>query len=325
MMVVVSPSWPGRERLVGVGWSLLSALLWSTTFVAGRFLLADGKVDPVTLSACRFVLGGGLLLGVGVLTWRRTFFAITGSDYARLALLGLLGIVGMSVLLFHGQQSTTATNSAIIMQLNPIVICLLGLFIGEWLSARRVLGIAVALAGCLLALGVLTSRGVSIDKAHLTGDLYVLASACCWALYTVLGKGVVTRLGGFRATTWAMVFGAVELLVLYAVLPVPHVWPVSGGAWLVIVYLAIFPTAIAFVAWYEAMRHIPLALLNVMQYLTPPTTLLLAWLLLGERLTPGVWIGFALILAGVAIVGAADHRRLVKLPEPLPVAPPTNL
>lgn len=295
------------HRLAGVVWSLLSAILWSTTFVAGRYLLANGQVDPITLSAIRFVVGGLLLVLVAVLRYRAAFFAVSLPQLGRLALLGLFGIVGMSVLLFYGQQSTTATNSAIIMQLNPFMICLLGLFIGERLTARGVTGMAIALAGSLLVVGVLTAQGVRFDARHLAGDLSVLLAALCWAVYSVLGKRTVEELGGFRATAWVMAFGAVELLLLRVCLPVTRIWPQGSGNWLVILYLAIFPTAVAFVAWYEAMRRIPLALLNVMQYLTPPGALLLAWWLLDERIAMASWFGMALIMAGVMLVSADDR------------------
>jgi drug/metabolite transporter (DMT)-like permease len=297
-----------RPRTIGLVWSTLSALLWSTTFVAGRHLLAEGQasVDPVTLSLLRFALGGAVLVAIALARDRAGFLGITARQLGRLALLGLCGIVGMSVLLFYGQQTTTASNSVILMQLNPFMIALLGLAIGERVTVRMLGGLAVALVGILLVVGVLTPRGLQWSGAHLRGDVCVLVSALCWALYAVLGKRTVAELGGFRATTWAMALGALELLVLWALLPGARQWPQGGGPWLAIGYLALFPTALAFVAWYEGMRYLPLALLNVMQYLTPPATLLLAWWLLGERVAPLGWVGIALVLAGVVLVSSGD-------------------
>ena len=315
MTTLSAPHPPGAGRTAGVMWSLLSAVLWSTTFVAGRYLLADGRVDPITLSALRFVIGGLVLVLFAAARDRAAFLAVTPGQLGRLALLGLVGIVGMSVLLFYGQQTTTASNSAIIMQLNPFMIALLGLLIGERLTLRGVLGLFVALAGTLLVVGVASLRGLQFESDRLSGDLCVLLSACCWAIYSVLGKRTVSELGGFRATAWVMAFGAVELLLLWALLPIQHVWPRGAGTWLTILYLAIFPTALAFVAWYEAMRRIPLAVLNVMQYLTPPCTLLLAWLLLGEHITLAGWLGIALIVVGVVLVSAGERRRRQRAEE----------
>jgi len=298
---------------LGVFWSFLSALLWSTTFIGSRYLLDTRLTDPITLSVLRFAIGGAALLLVGLWRYRWSLFAISLADWGRLALLGLFGIVGMSVFLFYGLTSTTATHSVIIMQLSPIMIILLGLFIGECVSLQQVAGIVVALVGCALVVGVLTLHGIQITGGNLAGDLLVLASGFCWAVNAILGKKTSERLGGLRTTVWSMILGAVELLLLRLVLPT-QIWPHGTGSWALILYLAIFPTAIAFFAWFESMRLIPLSLLNVMQYLSPPFTILLAWTLLGERIYAEAWFGIPLTLLGVMLVSweHAPRRRIAR-------------
>jgi drug/metabolite transporter (DMT)-like permease len=69
----------------------------------------------------------------------------------------------------------------------------------------------------------------------------------------------------------------------------------------VILYLAVFPTAVAFFAWYEAMDKIELSLLNVMQYLTPVFTVALAWMLLGESFNLLNALGMIFVVGGVLL------------------------
>ena len=292
----------------GVFWSFTSAFLWATTFVCVRHLMANRLVDPVTLSAIRFLLGGSLLLGMGII-FKQEMFGLARRDYLLLALLGLLGMVGMSTFTFYGQIYTTAINSSLIMQLNPIIILLLGIFIGETITRQKVLGITISLIGCLFVMGILSFQGLRFDMGHLRGDLFVLLGALCWALYSIVGKPVVQKLGGYRTTTWTMLLGALELLLLRFFIPTPIIWP-AGSSWYYIAYLVLLPTAVAFFAWYEAMARIDLALLNVMQYLTPPFTIRLAWLLLGERLNLSKWAGVVICLVGVIMVGwpEKDHK-----------------
>lgn len=295
----------GPAYRIGVFWSFLSAFLWSTTFVGARFLLRDGRIDAVTLTLLRFLIGGGLLLGVGLLLRRRAVLGVTTRDLLWCALLGMLGVSAMSVLLFLGQRSTTAINSSMIMQVCPLMILFGGVFIGERLRATQVAGALVALLGCLMVTGVVTTRGIEYHADHLTGDLLVILSAVCWAVYTVLAKPVVVRMGGFAATTWTLIFGAVETTVLWLVMPTPAVLPSGGEAWATVLYLAVFPSGIAFFAWYEAMDRIELSLLNVMQYLTPVFTIILAWALIGERLSWLNGAGVVLVLGGVLLT----HER----------------
>lgn len=99
-----------------------------------------------------------------------------------------------------------------------------------------------------------------------------------------------------------MLAGTLELVVLRLVLPVEINWPDTAGQWAAVGYIGLFPTAIAFFAWYEAMRLIKLSLLSVMQYLTPVFTLLLAWTFLGERMNLWQIAGIVVVLAGIALV-----------------------
>ncbi len=294
----------------GVIWSLTSAFLWSTTFVCARYLMRDRVVDPVSLSFFRFFTGGVILFLFGYFFMRTKLFTLKTKDIPELALLAVFGVVGMSVLLFFGQQTTTAINTSMIMQINPIVIFFLSLLIGERVSFMQFLGIILSLTGCLLVVEVVTMRGFTYDFNHLSGDLIIFASASCWAIYSVFGKNAVKRLGGFAVTTWTMLFGAIELLFLFMILPGERTVPNAGFTWSIIIYIAIFPTAIAFFAWFEAMDKIDLPLLNVMQYLTPVFTIILAWLILAERISLLNTIGIILVIAGVMLIGTKSRRSV---------------
>jgi drug/metabolite transporter (DMT)-like permease len=286
----------------GVFWSFLSAFLWSTTFVCSRYLIGGRSVDPFTLATLRFS-GGGLLLLAAGLIWRRgEILALRWRDALQCALLAVFGMGGMCVFLFYGQKTVGAIDSSILMQVSPVFIVILGLFVGERMTWVGVGGLGLSFVGTLLVMGVLDRQGLHLTLSHGAGSLLIIASALCWAVYAVFSKGLVARLGGYAATTWVMLAGALELFVLQLVLPVAHQWPDTTHRWLAIAYLAVFPTAVGYLAWYEAMRLIRLSLLNVMQYLTPVFVIVLAWMLLGERLSVGQWVGAAIVLGGVWLV-----------------------
>lgn len=294
---------------LGVFWSLTSAVLWSSTFVAARYLLGQEGVHPLALSFLRFALGAAALLSLGIGKQTSALWRVRPADVPVLAGLALFGMVGMSGLLFWGQQITTAVNASLIMQVSPILVLLGGVAFGERIVWRQVGGIFLSCLGCLMVVDVVGLHGVRFDTGHLLGDLLVLGAAGCWAVYTLAGKFVVARLGGFVTTTLAMICGALEFGVIILVVSVPLAWPAHAGAWAAVLYLALLPTAVAFYAWYEAMNRIEWALLNIMQYLTPVFTILLATLLLDERMKGIQVVGMALVLAGVLITGAGQGRR----------------
>ncbi len=287
----------------GIFWSFVSAFLWGTTFIAARYLLKDSLIDPISLATFRFILGAAALFILGCIFFRKKMFNVKLSDLLKLSGLSLLGVVGMCVFIFAGQQFTTAINSAVITSISPIFILLFGLFIGEKIRLNQIAGIFLSLPGGLLVIGVLNSGGMNYSFEYFKGDLLVLCGALSWALYSVFSKPLVLRLGGFTATVWGLVAGAGELIILRIIWPQPMIIPPvsSVSLWWLIIYLGIFPGGIAFFAWYEAMAKIELSLLNIMQYLTPVFTIILACWLLGENVSLLNFIGIIMVLTGVIL------------------------
>ena len=299
----------------GVFCSFACAFLWSTTFIGGRWLLKDNSIDPVSLSVIRFGIGGMLLFLFGCLFFRQRLFNVKLKDFLMLAWLSLWGIVGMSIFLFVGQRHTSAINTSMIIALSPILTMLLGTITGKRLNVFVICGMLISLTGCLLVLGVITQSGVAYKSGNGFGDLMVFSSGACWAVYAVFSGKTVERLGGYTATTWGMLIGFAELLIVLILWPYPPVIPAmtQTAHWQVVLYIAVFPTAIAFFAWYEAMDIINLSLLNIMQYLTPLFTVLLAFLFFGETMSLLNIAGAVMVLIGVMLASGVFRLNLLSL------------
>ncbi len=301
----------------GVFCSFASAFLWSTTFIGGRWLLKDRSIDPVSLSVIRFGIGGILLFLFGYFFFRQRLFNIRLNDFLMLAWLSLWGIGGMSLFLFVGQIHTSAINTSMIIALSPILTMLLGTFVGKRLNAFMVCGMLISLIGCLLVLGVITKSGFAYKNGNMFGDSMVFCSAACWAVFAVFSGKTVKRLGGYTATTWGMLIGFAELLIVRMLWPWELTIPdmAQHGYWGAVLYIAVFPTAIAFFAWYEAMDRISLSLLNIMQYLTPLFTVLLAFLFFGETMNLLNIAGAIMVLAGVMLASRISGLNILPLLE----------
>ena len=285
----------------GVFWSFLSAFLWATVYVATRWLMRgeEAKIDPVTLSLLRFGAGGLLLFVFCLVVNRRALFRLSKRDYLRVAVLSQFSFVGMSVFLFWGQRYTTAVNSSMIMSSAPVLTILLGLFIGEKISLRQGIGMAVGTLGCMIVIGVVTEQGLTYSPTSFRGDLLVLASALSWSIASVYAKKVVTPENDLAVTVWSMLFASLSLLLINCFRMNEVVLPQSGAVWMLLGYLAVFPTALGFYAWNAAMGRISLNLVTIMQYLTPIMTILMAWALLGETLSLFEIFGAVLVIAGI--------------------------
>lgn len=285
----------------GLFWALLNSFLWGTTFICSRYLMKSGKVDAITVSLIRFSIGSGILFLLGIIFFRNKIFKVKAKDFLELALLGALGVAAVSVLIFAGQKSATAINAALVIELNPIMILFLGLWLGEKIHKFQYIGISLGLIGCLMAIGIIKPSGIHFETHHISGELVLLMAGLCWACYTVFSKKITKRLGAFVAITWIMLAAAVELLIVRLFVPYDYITPKGTETWMVIIYLSVFPTAIAYFAWSEALSKIKLSLLNISQYLTPVFTIILAWILLGESMSLLSIIGACLVLGGVAL------------------------
>ena len=302
----------------GVFWSFLSAFLWATVYVAIRWLMSgeEAKIDPVTLSLLRFSLGWVLLFLLCLALKPGSLFVLSKRDCLHVALLSQFSIVGMSVFLFWGQRYTTAVNASMIMSSAPILTILLGLFIGEKISLRRGIGMALATFGCMMVIGVVSEHGLTYSPANIKGDLLVFVSALSWSIAAIYAKKTVTRKNDLAVTVWSMLFASLSLLLITSFRRGGIILPQSGIVWGLLFYLAAFPTALGFYAWNAAMGRISLNLVTIMQYLTPIMTILMAWGFLGESLGRFEIAGSFLVILGVSCShSSADTPQSAGRPE----------
>ncbi|MFA6713892.1 MAG: DMT family transporter [Victivallaceae bacterium] len=295
----------------GVFCSFSSAFIWGTSHISGRWLMSNRCIDVLSLCCIRYTCGGLFLLAAGMFFQRRKILSVKFRDLLLLNWLAFLGIVAHSALLLLGQAYTTATNSSLILALNPVMAMFIGLFLGYRINFFKAFGTGLSLLGCLMVVGVISRHGFDYSSNHLFGDAITLVSAFFWALYMVFSAKTAARLGGFTITVWTMLAGAVQFLLLRIFLPIETHIPAweAGTQWLVIFYVVFFPTAVGFYFWYEAMSKIELSLLNIMQYLTPIATIILSYFILHEKMTALNVIGAMLIFSGVMIASG-----LIRLP-----------
>lgn len=300
-----------KNTAMGVFWSFLSALLWSSVYVAGRYLMAGKtpRIDPVTLSFIRFFSAGIILFFICLATDRKTLLGLGVKAMLKIALLSLFALTGMSIGLFWGPRYTSATNASMIMSLSPIMIMLLGTFIGERLSWNKILGICIASVGCALVIRMITLEGFVYEGNKILGDLIVAGASLSWAVGAILAKKILTPGNDLVVTSWSMLFSSFTLLLIMGCCHQEIIIPNTKAAWLVVGYIIIFPTTLGFCAWNLALSRVTLNVVSTMQYLTPVLTMLLAYWLLNEGLSCLQALGAIISLSGVVFAtrGKSNH------------------
>lgn len=290
------------------------AVAFGGTWVAADVAVA--AAPPFAIAALRFGIASVLLFAWARLTGRR-LSPIGWRDLPLIVGLALTAVAGYNWLFLTALTMAPATDGAIIVPgLAPLFTLLLaGLFLGERLGARGLVGIAIAAVGLLL---VVTPSGEA-DGRRLLGDLLFITGAAFWGIYSVLARFAHRRFDAVSTTLYGTALGTL-VLIPPALLEggIGSVAAAPLGALAGIGYLAVFGTVAAFVLFNLGVARIGAARASAFAFLVPIVGVLSSVALLGERLGPLTLVGGVIVLVGLWIV---EHRG-TKAASPAPAATP---
>lgn len=280
----------------------LTLLLWASAFVAIRHL--GPTYSPGALSLGRLVVGSAAL---GVVLATRGWTTPTRREWLGMIAIGVLWFGIYNVALNAGERLVDAGTAAMLIQVSPVLVAVLAtVFLKERATGWLGVGLLVAFAGVAL---IATSTSGSDGGAHRdpVGVVLCLVAAAVYAVSLTVQKPLVSRLPAIQVTWTACTVGAVACLPFAGDL-VSETTAASGSDVLWVVYLGMFPTAIAFSTFAFALSSMSASNLGVTTYLVPPVTVLLSWVLLSETPAPIAYVGGALALVGVALARRRGRR-----------------
>ncbi len=284
-------------------------LLWASAFAgirAGMRLTSAGAVGadgygPGELALLRFGTAS-LALALYALATRMRL-----PERSELPLIGLTGFLGISVYhtaLNFGEVTVQAGAASLLISAAPVFTALLSVaFLQERLTRIGWAGSLLAFAGVAL---IALSGGKGL---HFTpGALLILLSATVAAVYSILSKKILRRHGALEFTCYTIWAGTLPLLVFLPGLA--RQFPAAAPpATLAVVYLGLFPAALAYLLWNYALARMPLSLLASFLYLSPVLASLIAWVWLGELPVLLTIIGGGIAILGVILVQTKGYAR----------------
>ncbi|MEV7067962.1 DMT family transporter [Streptomyces collinus] len=310
-----SPSPSGRRaELLAAGAAAVTVVLWASAFVSIRS--AGDAYSPGALALGR-LLAGALTLGVICLLRREG--VPPRSAWRGIAISGLLWFGFYMVALNWGEQQVDAGTAALVVNTGPILIALLGArLLGDPMPPRLLAGMAVSFAGAVTVGLSMSGEGGS----SVLGVALCLLAAVAYAGGVVAQKPALGSASPLQVTTFGCLVGAV-LCLPFAGQLVQEAGDAPASATLNMLYLGVFPTALAFTTWAYALSRTTASRMGATTYAAPALVVLMSWLFLGE--VPGLLtlVGGALCLAGVAVSrsrsrAAARGTAPGAVPEPRP-------
>lgn len=287
-----SDSW--KTTAWGVILVNLATLAWSTNAVLGRWLRDD--IGPLTLTALRYIVATAFFCFL----LRRLPPAerVLGKDKWWIAAMGLSGVVLFSPLLYLGLRYSTAVNGSLIQGFSPLITALIaGALIQEPVTRRQIIGAILGLVGVagLISGG---SWGFFTSLSYNPGDLILLASAVCWAFYSVFGRRVMRRRSSMSATALSTLL-ALPLVIAAGVVELQYMaMNLRLETVAAVVHICLVPTFIGLWAWNQAVRNLGAGGAMVFYNTLPLYGALMGATLLDEPLGPSHWVFGGLILVG---------------------------
>jgi drug/metabolite transporter (DMT)-like permease len=292
-----------RARAAAILEGFFAVVVWGASFIATKVALAD--VSPVTVVWLRFAMGV-VVLGV-VVAARGQFAWVAPRELATFALLGLIGITFHQWLQSNALVTSQASTSGWIIATTPIFMAVLGrLVLGERLSWPRVSGIALAAVGVLLVVSKDDPATLLAGSFGAPGDVLILLSAPNWAVFSVLSRGALRRHPATRMMFYVMALGWLFTSVLLCAGPgLSEIARITPRGWAALAFLGVACSGLAYIAWYDALQHMPASQVGALLYLEPLVAMTVAAIVLGEPILLATVVGGTVILAGVWLVNRA--------------------
>ncbi len=273
--------------------ALFSAiLLWASAFPAIRVAL--NAYSPVEVATLRYLVASILLL-IYALVKRMPL--PRRQDWPLISICGLTGFTLYNVFLNAGELTISAGMASFIISSEIGIIALLArLLNGEKLSMPGWFGIGLCVVG-VAVISFASSAGLQLSF----GALLVFMATLCISVYSVIQKPLLQRYTAIQFTAYAIWAGTL-FLILVAPRAVISALHAPLGPTLSVVYMGLFPGAIAYIAWSYVLSKLPASQAGSYLSLIPVAALFLAWVWLQETPALVSLAGGIIVFCGVLLV-----------------------
>jgi len=274
----------------------ITIFFWSSAFVGIRVGLVG--YSPGSLALFRFLIASLCML---VIYWRlpaRENFK--KSDFWLLLLFGAIGLGGYNLFLNYGELTISAGISSFIVSQSPLISMLCAVFfLGEKFNLGALIGTLISILGVgLITLGHSESYEMGI------GLLFIFLATIISGLYSVMQKPFVIKYRVIDVTVFYIWAGTASLCFYFPDL-LREIKTAPMDSTLAVIYLGIFPAAVAYAAWGYALSEIPVSRCVSYMYFMPVIATFLGWLLLGEIPSAISLLGGLIALVGVWMANRA--------------------
>lgn len=298
-----------RPPYMGYAMAAAGATLFATKGILIKLAYAQG-IDAETTLALRMILALPFYLVIGIHAF--TSMKVSGASlpdaklWLRMIGVGLIGYWTSSYLDFKGLEYISAHFERLILFTYPLFVVLFGaVFFRQPIKLKALLAFAVSYTGLAL---LFAQNFSAFGTSTMTGALYVLAAAVTFALYQLLAKPLIMRIGPQLFTCIAMGAAGVAVILQFLLTHPLETIFVSPSLWGLGLALAFGATVLPSFFLSAALKQISAQANATIGMLSPVVTIVLAMAVLGDAVSGADWLGAALVILGIGWFTLSERK-----------------
>ena len=279
---------------------LFLVLCWSSAILLTRVAVMD--VSPLWVTTGRVGTGALALIGYRLFVVRQEW-TLGWHHLPWILWLGLISSALPFLLIAWGSQYTSGAIAGILMGMVPLMVLGLAHFLlpDEKLTRMKAFGFGLGFLGLCLVINPTDLSDGAMDMMEIIGQGAILLASFCYAMTTISTRRMPPADTLDKATGVVSAAALILIIVTLAREPISSIGKIGWDMGLVLLYLGLVPTALASLALFRLLQETKASFVASSNYLIPVMTALGGVLFLGEHLAPLVWVGFAIIMAGLLI------------------------
>jgi len=299
-------------QLWGIFIALLGAVMFSTKAIFVK-LAYQYEVDAITLLLFRMLFALPIFLTIAIfVSQKKGAYKPKPKEYGQIVFLGVMGYYLASLFDFLGLQYISASLERLILFIYPTIVVLIGvIFFREKLTWSQIAALILTYIGIVIVFAGNVEVGNS-GATYLGGGL-IIASALCYAIYLVGSGRLLPKLGTWLFTSFALSVSSAAVIIHYLIynqglasLDFPY--QVYGYAFLMASIATVIPTFLVS----EGIRLIGASNASILGSVGPISTVILAYIFLGERLTTVQIFGGFLVLGAVLFISLQQKKKKIE-------------
>lgn len=288
---------------------IITTIAWSSSLIFAKLIFDE--VSPIVFVALRYTLACPFLLALTLQQNRKNKSGNLKKSWKVLLVAGLCGPFISQIMQYIGLNMTTASDALLLLNLTPIFAVILAApLLKERITLDKILGLLLATIGVILIVMNTSPENAAINVQRILGDIIVIASTFFFAINGIAGKIAVKYENAVTVTFYSTLFAVPFIWISAAILEdVTVLFRMSAFTWLVITWVAIVNTVMAFILYYQSMKYIEASRVQITLNLIAVWGVLMSVLILHETITLLQITGGFLTIVGVILAQMTQVRK----------------